>query len=265
MSTPSSKSNAKMTFFWMAAASLLIAVFTVGSVRPAYGQFDMGAIIVWLQSVQQSLNSTMMPIMSDLNTVSKNMQQFQQSVMYPLNQITAIESRALTLYKDMTTMNTLMGSPINSATLPATQTLESQLLGGNANNISGLGTSYYNVFGVLPASTALAPDMRSTVDMNDAQAQDAFKTAVKLDAIANTEAQLAQQYMQQLQSTAPGVAPLVQAQAAAWNLEAAAYTQQGMDELLRTQASITAYQSFNIKHASTTHQQGLQLLGIPPN
>ncbi len=258
-------SNGKKKFIWTGAGSLLIVMSMLICAKPMYGQFDLGAVMAIMESIEQIITSTITPNLTSINTNTSSMQSFQQTTMYPSSNITANQSMAASSVSHMTNMQSLFAAPVNSATTPTTQALETQLLGGNANNVSNIGSSYYSVYGTMPASTSMNSDIRTVVDINDAQAQDGYKKAIQLDAMANTETTLSQQYMQQLSSTAPGNAALVQAQAAAWNLQAAAYTQQGLAELLREQAAVTAYQSFKVKHANTQHQSGLQNLGITPS
>ncbi|WP_155987468.1 hypothetical protein [Pseudacidobacterium ailaaui] len=256
--------DGKKRFLWTTLATGMFVLAMMVSTRPAQGQFDLGVVIGMLESVERILNSTVTPIMRTMSSVESNMLNFQQTVLYPVSEISRIKAAASSYGRQMVNIQNLFRVPVNSATLPNTKTLESQLLGGNANNISVLGPSYYQVFGSLPSDTALAPDLRAAVDMNDAQAQDTYKVAVKLDALANTEEQLSLQYIEQLQNTSPGNASLIQAQAAAWNLQAAAYTQQGLAELLRARAADTAYQSLQMKHASATHQQTMQQIMASP-
>ena len=71
------------------------------------------------------------------------------------------------------------------------------------------------------------------VDMSDAEAQAALKKAVELDALADIEIAAADQINQQLQTAAPGIAPILQAQTAAWLVRANAYTQSATAELIR--------------------------------
>ena len=265
MNTQPSTSKAKRKFLWTAAGSLAAVVLCLFSAKPASAQFDMGVILAMMTSIQQVITSTITPILTTVNSVESNIKQFQQTVMYPMSEINQVKSMATSFGSQMTNMQNQFKNPVNSTTLSATSNLEKQLLGGNPNSVASIASSYSSVYGSLPSSTSVSSDVRTVVDMNDAQAQDGFKTAVKLDAIATTEAQLSQQYMQQLASTAPGNAPLVQAQAAAWNLQASAYTQQALAELLRVQAAETAYQSFLVKHANTQHQQTIKNLGITPS
>jgi hypothetical protein len=261
MITQGKMSKGKKKFLWTATASVFV-VSTLFSARPAYAQFDTAAILAALASVQSSINSAITPVLQVLNTVNSGMKTFQQTVMYPMAEIQRVQSLALSAGTQMTSMQKMFSTPVNSATLSNTTTFESQLLGGNANNISSMGSSYSNVYGTLPSSTALSSSIRTTTDANDAAAQDAYKKAVQLDAMANTEQQLASQYLQQLQSTAPGNATLIQAQAAAWNLQASAYTQQALDEILRIKATSIAFQSSQIKQVTANHQTTLQNLGI---
>jgi phage-related protein len=262
MSTQEKMSKGKKQFLWTATVSGLVVVCTLFSARPASAQFDSAAILAMLSSVMSTMNSAITPVMKVLNTVNSDMKTFQQTVMYPQTEIQRVQAFATSAGKQMTSMQKLFTTPVNSATLSNTITLESQLLGGNANNIGNIASSYSNVFGTLPSSTALSASTRTTTDASDAVAQDAYKKAVQLDSIANTEQQLASQYLQQLQSTAPGNATLIQAQAAAWNLQASAYTQQAYNEMLRIKASSIAIQSSQIKQAVTSHQTTLQNFGI---
>lgn len=261
MSTQKNISKAKKKFFGTATASVLL-VCILFSARPAYAQFDTAAILAALASVQSSINNAITPVLKVLNTVNGDLKTFQQTVMYPLAEIQRVQSMATSAGMQMTSMQTLFSQPVNSATLSNTTTFESQLLGGNANNVGSISSSYSNVYGTLPSSTALSSSARATTDASDAAAQDAYKKAVQLDSIANTEQQLASQYLQQLQSTAPGNATLIQAHAAAWNLQASAYTLQALDEILRIRASSIASQSSQMKQSSTSHQTTLQNFGI---
>jgi hypothetical protein len=74
------------------------------------------------------------------------------------------------------------------------------------------------------------------VDTTDAEAQAALKKAIQIDALADLELAAADQINQQIQNASPGSAPILEAQAAAWNVRANAYTQSAMAELMRVRA-----------------------------
>jgi hypothetical protein len=183
---------------------------------------------------------------------------FQQQTMYPTPAIQQALSFAKSLTSVMTAAQNLFRTPVNSATLPQTIALEQQLLSANSGNVGSIQSNYTSVYGALPASTAIPADSRIAMDMTDSQAQAAMKKAIALDAIANREEQLSQQMMQQLSSSAPGSGSLISAQAAAWNLQANAYSQGAIAQLLRLESASTAYSGYQMKHMSASHQTANQ-------
>ena len=237
---------------WTVAGLLLLLVMFA---MPAKGQF--GADVALIMTTLQELNSTMqssvgVPMSATANT-SNQMNTFQQQTMYPLQQINQFRGLAQQFMSRMSLAQTMFGSPINSATLPATSLLEQQVTSGITANIGSISSAYSKVYGPLPSSTQLTPTARNALDMNDAQAQAGMKKAVQLDAIATQEFQLSQQLMQQLTNASPGAASMISAQAAAWNLQANAYTQSGMAQLLRVETADEALSGSRIKQTATQH------------
>jgi hypothetical protein len=107
--------------------------------------------------------------------------------------------------------------------------------------------------------------VRDLVDMTDAESQAALKKAIELDALADVELAAADRINQQLQNAAPGTAPLLEAQAAAWLVRANAYTQSAMAELVRVRsidlANAGAELKLNAAHTSTIRNDAGQALG----
>ncbi len=93
--------------------------------------------------------------------------------------------------------------------------------------------------------------MRDLVDMTDAEAQAALKKAVELDALADVELAAADQINQQIQNAAPGSAPILEAQAAAWLVRANAYSQSAMAELMRVRSIDLANASAQLKFSAS--------------
>jgi hypothetical protein len=85
------------------------------------------------------------------------------------------------------------------------------------------------------------------VDTTDAEAQAALKKAIAIDALADIELAAADQINQQIQGAAPGSAPILEVQAAAWNVRANAYTQSAMAELMRVRAIDLANTNATVK------------------
>ena len=77
-----------------------------------------------------------------------------------------------------------------------------------------------------------------------------MKRSIAIDAIADHELEAADQMMSALQSTAPGTAEMIGAQAGAWLVRSHAYTQQAMAELMRIRSIELAAQSARIKEGA---------------
>ena len=109
------------------------------------------------------------------------------------------------------------------------------------------------------AQNAASPAVRTVTDMTDAQAQDAMKRAIQIDALADAELKEADQMGQQISAAAPGSAPILEAEADVWVVRANAYTQAALAELMRTRGIDLANQSATAKLATTnnTNNNGL--------
>ena len=80
-----------------------------------------------------------------------------------------------------------------------------------------------------------------------------MKRSIAIDAIADQELAAADQMMSALQSTAPGTAEMIGAQAGAWLVRSHAYTQQAMAELMRVRAIELAGESARVKGSCPVH------------
>lgn len=251
---------------WIAGIALLPLVLIVVCARPAQAQFglDIGVMVAYLKEILSTVGKQTQPILATQNAVSDQLN-FLQKTMYPVDQMNAIWRQASQYDQVMANGEAMFGSPINSATLPQTSAFERVILGGNPNNISSIGENYQTVYGALPAQKTVSNTVYTVLDANDAQAQAALKKSVQLDAIAQQEEKLSMQYMQQLRSAAPGTAQLITAQAAAWNLQASAYTQEGMAQLLRAESAETSFKNFEVKNSISAHSSAVQSFGIPSN
>ena len=115
---------------------------------------------------------------------------------------------------------------------------------------------FQNVYGVVMPQNAASPQMRTMTDMTDAQAQDAMKRAIEIDALADAELNEANQMGQQISQAAPGSAEILEAEADVWVVRANAYTQAALAELMRTRGIDLANQSKASKLATCRqHEQ----------
>lgn len=229
----------------------LAFLFTVclSCLRPAYAQFDMGAIIAFLTTLNTTMQSALAVPLAAINTLKQADAAFQQNVLYPVNQITSLKGLASSFNVQVGGMQTLFSGRNLNATMPATTALERLTLSGSATNINQLRTAYIAVYGDLPSSSTTPTSIRNGLDAQDAAAQDGFSRAIQLDALATQEAQQAKNIMSQLQNAAPGTGSILAAQASALIVQANAYTQMGQAELLRLKATQMAINGQSMKRS----------------
>jgi len=239
-------------------AGIGVALMSGIAVRPAHSQFgiDIAAILAGLKEINNTLNNAVAAPLKEINHIEQQEQQFQQQVLYPLAAINSAKQMATSFSSSFLSFRQLGTMNISSAQLPYPQQLEQQMLSANPNNIGTIGAAYQNVFTPLPAQTAVPTNIESQIDMGDAQAQDALKKAIELDAFADREMEVAQKLNDQIAASAPGTAPILDAEASAWVVQANAYTQMGMAELLRLNSAAISNRSGELKD-STTQMQNL--------
>ena len=239
---------------WACAGLLFVGIAIP---RQAHAQFgiDLGVILAGLQKISGLLTSSVASPLSQIQKVEQDEQQFQQAVMYPQQAISSAKSLAASFTAPMQSMKSLLNLNFSSATLPMPQQLEQQMLSGNPNSIAGFGAMYSQVYGALPSQTAAPANVRTVIDMTDAQAQDAMKKAIELDALAARELEVAQSLNQQIQTSAPGTAPILEAEGSAWVLQGNAYTQSAMAELLRVRTAALSNAGSTVKNATSQTQQ----------
>ena len=179
-----------------------IGFLSLLAVEPAHPQFgiDIAAILAGLKEVDSTLNSAVASPLRLINQVEQQEQQFQREVLYPVAAINSARQMATSFSNSFLSFRQLGSMNIASAQLPNPQQLEHQMLSADPNNIGTLGSAYQNVFSPLPAQSAVPQNVAYQIDMGDAQAQDAIKKAIELDAFAAREMEVAQKLNQQLLS-----------------------------------------------------------------
>ncbi len=180
--------------------------------------------------------------------------------MYPIQQIQQARNSVTQYESQFKQLSSIYHLNVSSATLPQSQALESVLLSRNSGEVSSVSTQFQNVYGVVMPQNTASPDMRNMTDTTDAQAQDAMKRAVQIDALADTELAEADKMGQQIIVAAPGSAPILEAEADAWLVRANAYTQAALAELMRTRAIDIANQSKLKKFATSQNQNNNSLI-----
>ncbi len=250
---------------WYRPSFLKVSVIALGvlAILPnrANGQFgiDTAAILAALSKMQSLMNTFIATPLKTINQYEQSVASYEKEVMYPLAAINQAKSSVTQFEGQFNNISSMFRVNVSSATLPRSQSLESLLLSRNAANVPNLSSQFQNVYGVVMAQNAASPQVRTMTDMTDAQAQDAMKRAIEIDALSDAELNEANQMGQQISQAAPGSAPILEAEADVWVVRANAYTQAALAELMRTRGIDLANQSKTTKLATSdnTNNNGL--------
>jgi len=244
---------------WKAAALAVVALMLLPG--RANGQFgiDIAAIMAALSKVESLMSTYVAAPLKMINQTQQTVAKYEQEVIYPIAAINQARNSVTQFENQFSQVTNLFKGNVSSATLPQSQNLESILLSRNAGSISTVSPQFQNVYGVVMAQNSASPQIRNMTDMTDAQAQDAMKRAIQIDALADAELAEADKMGQQISAAAPGSAPILEAEADVWVVRANAYTQSALAELMRTRGIDIANQSKLSKLAATdsTSSNGL--------
>jgi hypothetical protein len=247
----------KESWYSPSILKISIVLLAVLAIIPtsAKGQFgiDTAAILAALSKMQSLMNTFIATPLRTINQYEQSVARYEQQVMYPLSAISQAKSSVAQFENQFNNVSGMFRVNVASATLPQSQNLESLLLSRNAGNVPVLSGQFQNVYGVVMSQNAASPEVRTMTDMTDAQAQDAMKRAIEIDALADAELSEANQMGQQISQAAPGSAPIFEAEADVWVVRANAYTQAALAELMRTRGIDLANQSSISKMATSNN------------
>jgi hypothetical protein len=234
-------------------AAVLLIVLTLAAPRPLRSQFldpCCAIMAAGLSTISSTLSSVIGGGLSGILSVEQGISSFERTVVWPQSLINQAHALVSSLQGIFNQIERAMRVPVNSATLPATQQFEQNLLSRDPNQIARTSAQYAAVYGAVPDAANASPQVRDMVDMTDAAAQVAMKRAIEIDALADLELQAADQINQSIQTAAPGSAPIIEAQADAWLVRASAYTQAATADLMRVRAIDLADVSANVKNGA---------------
>lgn len=263
VSSESAREEKSRPWYGPGFLKLFVVALAVLAILPsrANGQFgiDTAAILAALSKMQSLMNTFIATPLKTINQYEQSVASYEQQVMYPLTAINQAKSSVTQFESQFNNVSSMFRVNVSSATLPQSQSLESLLLSRNAANVPNLSGQFQNVYGVVMAQNAASPQVRTMTDMTDAQAQDAMKRAIEIDALSDAELNEANQMGQQISQAAPGSAPILEAEADVWVVRANAYTQAALAELMRTRGIDLANQSKTAKLATSdnTNNNGL--------
>src|SRR5574341_961984 len=246
----------------------LVVVLALVTPRPAQAQFDLpivGIIIGALNAINTAITNViggalraMNETLASINGIIGAVHDLFQNVVYPRAAIARAQDLVAQVMGIYNQIRAIAQTAANSATLANPRTLEQTLLSRNPLQIGNVGAQFQAVYQPLPPATDASPEARNLIDMSDAAAQAAMKRAIAIDAIADQELRAAEQMLAELRITAPGTAPMIGAQGAAWLVRAHAYTQAALADSMRLRAidlaNAGAELKFNAAFGATARQ-----------
>lgn len=245
------------TFRWCRRHTVLLAMALLLStlVAPTRVQGQLPSpccslLAEGLGTINVTLGSVIGAGLGAINAILTNTNNFLQTNVWPPQAVAQALGMAGQIQGFYSQIQTILQIPIANATLPLPRQLESTLLSQNPGQIPSTTGNYANVYNVVPTPQNASPAVRDLIDMTDAVAQDAMERSIAIDAIAEQELSAAAQINTNVQSAAPGSAPIIEAQADAWLMRAHAYTQSALADLMRVRAIDLANNGANLKLGS---------------
>jgi hypothetical protein len=236
--------------------ALVLLLSTIVVPREVQGQLPSpccAMLAEGLGTINITLGSVIGAGLQAINTILNNTNSFLQTYVWPLKAIAQALGMAGQIQGFYAQISAILQIPIATATLPNPKQLESILMSGMSGSpgqIPNTTGSYAAVYNVVPTPQNASPAVRDLIDMNDAVAQDAMERAIAIDAIAAQELSAASQINANIQSAAPGTAPMIEAEADAWLVRANAYTQSALSDLMRVRAIDLADSGAHLKLGS---------------
>jgi hypothetical protein len=217
---------------------ILVAVLAVPRSSPAQllPSPCCAILSIGLGSVTGAINNVVGTGLNAIRSTMNTIEAFERTVVWPKELIDEARGVVGSVREITGSIGTIRKVSVASATLPSPKQLEQTLLSANTDQIPKVDANYAAVYLNVPGPTNASPEVRNIIDMTDAVAQAAMKRAIEIDAIADIELQASDQILQQIQSAAPGSAPILEAGASAWLVRANAYTQSALTEVMRLRA-----------------------------
>jgi hypothetical protein len=220
----------------------VVSLFAMLLVLPGTANASVADIILLLKTITTTLRGDVGMVLGGIRSVSASAANFEQQVVWPLNLISQTKSFVAGMRSQYAGLAQRVYSiPIHSATLPNSLKLESVLRAGQVSNLGQLANSYGRVYQPLPLPADARSSDRNLMDGDDAIAIGALKTAVVADQGSQSTLGVADVLERQATVTAPGVAPLLTAQAQAADLQSEAILHHLLAAELREEAAKVAH------------------------
>jgi hypothetical protein len=199
-------------------------------------------IISLLTTITSTLQNGVGKVLSGIQSINSTVRNFEQQVVWPItliNQTRAEVSQVRAQFSSLASQ--IQSVPTNSASLVKPSQLETLLRSQRAGNLGQISASYTQVYQALPQPNQATATQGNLMDVDDAFALGALKTATASDQASQQMLSVADGLEQQAAVSAPGSASILTAQAQAANLQNQAMLQKLLAAELRQEAARLAH------------------------
>src|SRR5205807_2557218 len=113
-----------------------------------------------LSSISSALQSVIGGGLNQILGIEQSIRQFEQNVVWPQNLVNQARALVGSLQIFFNQIQSLTQIKVNSATLPNSQQLESNLLSRNPNQIGQTSANFTTLYGAVPSTTDASPQVR---------------------------------------------------------------------------------------------------------
>src|SRR5260370_292957 len=237
----------------MTLALCLVSLLLLMPMTASAGVQD---IIQLLTTITSTLQNGVGQVLSGIQSINTTVRDFEQQVVWPvtlINQTRAEVSQVRAQFSSLASQ--IQSIPTNSAALVNPSQLEQLLRSQRAGNLGQISASYTQVYQALPQPNQATAAQRNLMDMDDALALGALKTATASDQASQQMLTVADGLEQQAAVSAPGSASILTAQAQAANLQNQAMLQKSVAAELREEDARLLGQLQQIQQQAATFQQ----------
>jgi hypothetical protein len=231
-----------MTNQFFKKRALALGVILLLALMPVAAKASVADIILLLTTITSTLQNGVGQVLSGIQSINTTVRNFEQQVVWPVTLINQTRAEVSQVRSQFTSLaGQIQSIPTNSASLANPKQLEALLRSRQAGNLGQISASYTQVYQALPQANQATPTQRNLMDVEDALALGALKTATASDQASQQMLNVADGLEQQAALSAPGSASILTAQAQAANLQNQAMLQRMLAAELRQGAARLAH------------------------
>jgi hypothetical protein len=209
---------------------------------PMAANAGVADIITLLNTITSTIKNGIGQVLSGIQTINTTARNFEQQVVWPVTLINQTRAEVAQVRSQFTSLaGQIQSIPTNSASLVNPKQLEALLRSRQSGNLGQISASYTQVYQALPHANQATATQRNLMDVDDALALGALKTATTSDQASQQMLNVADGLEQQAALSAPGSASILTAQAQAANLQSQAMLQRMLAAELRQEAARLAH------------------------